>query len=151
MCCYCKISRSTGRCNCHTEVWNSGQKCLALGVIYTHNVIKQEKQEAICIQIYTLRDFFLISKKKFFLSFGKHRRFLSVLTISILDKWHWERGLSHPFLELLQFAKKINNKLSVRYFNMKYAVINNFSPPHYFCSYIFIRLLWFSPIDRIFL
>lgn len=100
-------SRSPGRCNCHTEVWNPEQKCLALGVIYTHNVIKQEKQEAICIQIYTLQDFFLITKKKIFLSFGKHRRFLSVLTISILDKWHWERGPSHPFLEPLQFAKKI--------------------------------------------
>ena len=56
-----------------------------IGVIYTHNVIKQEKEEAICIQIYTLRDFFLTTKKKN-LSFGKHRRFLGVLTISILDK-----------------------------------------------------------------
>lgn len=40
---------------------NPGQECFTSGVIYTHNVIKQE---AICIQVCTLQYFVLIIKIK---------------------------------------------------------------------------------------
>ena len=143
ICCHCKISRSTRRCNCNTEFWNAGQKCLALGVIYTHNVIKQE---AICIQICTLQFFFLIIKIEKIKSSGKHRRFLSVLTINILDKWHWERGLSNPFSGGLAVCQE-NNKLSVRYFNTRHAVINNCFHPTLFllkCIYKLSLILTYS-------
>lgn len=125
------------RDNCNTQFWNPGQKCLALGVIYTHTVIKQE---VICIQICTLPYFFLIIKIKFKKKSGKHRRFWSVLTISILDKWHWGRGLSHPSGSLAVCQKK-NNKLSVRYFNMKHVVINNYFPLHTIFAKMYLSFL----------